>query len=104
MVSRVDLAALRTFVTIADAGSVTAAAQRLRIAQPSLSRQLRRFERELGLSLFDRIERRLVLSAAGHRFLPVARDLVTRAELAREMAASLREGALGTVVISAPGT
>lgn len=99
-----DLAALRTFVTIADAGSVTAAAQRLRIAQPSLSRQLRRFERELGLTLFDRFERRLVLSAAGHRFLPVARDLVTRAELAHQAAASLREGALSTVVISTPGT
>jgi DNA-binding transcriptional LysR family regulator len=100
----VDLASLRTFVAIADTGSVTAAAQRLRIAQPSLSRQLRRFEREVGLTLFDRSERRLVLSAAGHRFLPIARDLVTRAELAREAAASLREGALSTVVISTPGT
>jgi len=99
-----ELASLRTFVAIADTGSVTAAAQRLRIAQPSLSRQLRRFERELGLTLFDRTERRLVLSAAGHRFLPIARDLVTRAELAREAAASLREGALSAVVISTPGT
>lgn len=99
-----ELASLRTFVAVADTGSVTAAAQRLRIAQPSLSRQLRRFERELGLTLFDRTERRLVLSAAGHRFLPVARDLVTRAELALEAAASLREGALSTLVISTPGT
>jgi len=99
-----DLASLRTFVTIVDTGSVTAAAQRLHIAQPSLSRQLRRFERELGLALFDRIERRLILSAAGHRFLPIARDLVTRADLARDAAASLRAGALSSVIISAPGT
>jgi DNA-binding transcriptional LysR family regulator len=100
----VELRALRCFVAVADSGSVSLAAQRLHTAQPSLSRQLQRFEAELGLTLFDRNQRRLVLSPAGRRFLPVARDLVTRAELARDHAAALREGAPGSVVLSAPQT
>lgn len=99
-----ELRALRCFVTVADCGSVSLAARRLHTAQPSLSRQLRRFEGELGLTLFDRSQGRLVLSAAGRRFLPVARDLVTRAELARETVSALREGAPGSVVLSAPHT
>ena len=99
-----ELRALRCFVAVADSGSVSLAARRLHTAQPSLSRQLQRFEAELGLTLFDRSQRRLVLSPAGRRFLPVARDLVTRAELARETVAALREGAPGSVVLSAPHT
>jgi DNA-binding transcriptional LysR family regulator len=100
----VEFRAVRSFVAVADAGSVTAAAQDLRVAQPSLSRQLQRFERELGLALFDRRDKRLVLTAAGRRFLPIARDLVTREQLAREAASALREGALSSIVLSAPGT
>lgn len=99
-----ELRALRCFVTVADCGSVTAAAHELRTAQPSVSRQLRRFEQELGLTLFDRHEQRLVLNAAGRRFLPIARDLVTRGVLAREAASALREGAIASVVLSATGT
>lgn len=99
-----ELRALRSFVTVADSGSVSSAAEQLGTAQPSLSRQLQRFEAELGLALFDRSRRRLVLTAAGRRFLPVARDLVTRAEIARETVAALREGSPGSVVISAPHT
>lgn len=99
-----ELRALRTFVAVVDSGSVTAAAQLLHVAQPSLSRQLRRFEHELGIELFDRQDGRLALSAAGRQFLPVARDLVVRADLAKEAAAALREGALASVVLSATGT
>lgn len=99
-----ELRSLTVFVSVADCGSVSGAARLLLTAQPSLSRQLRRFEDELGLTLFDRRDRRLVLTAAGRRFLPVARDLVTRAALAQETAAALREGAPGTIVLSAPHT
>ncbi len=99
-----EVRAARCFVTVADCGSVTAAAHELNTAQPSVSRQLRRFERDLGLALFDRQDQRLVLNAAGRRLLPIARDLVTRGDLAREAAAALREGALASVVLTAPGT
>lgn len=99
-----DLRALRTFVTIADCGSVSGAAQILHIAQPSLSRQLQRFESDLGLTLFDRTDRRMTLTASGHRMLPVARDLITRVDLAHESTIALRAGAPAALTVGAPHT
>jgi DNA-binding transcriptional LysR family regulator len=84
---------LRYFLTVVDAGSVTAASRVLYVAQPSLSRQLRRLETDLGFGLFDRSDGRLRLTAAGRAFLPVARDLVSRAEVAQATAQSLAHGA-----------
>ncbi|MBE7608171.1 LysR family transcriptional regulator, partial [Salmonella enterica] len=69
-----DLRHARTFVTIAELGTVSAAALRLRIAQPALSRQLEALERELGLLLFDRVGRRLVLTGAGEQLVRECRD------------------------------
>ena len=64
-----DLRHARTFVTIADLGTVSKAAVRLRIAQPALSRQISNLEQELGLKLFDRVGRRLVLTGEGEQLL-----------------------------------
>lgn len=75
-----ELRLLRYFLAVADEGSVTRAAAAVRVAQPSLTRQLRHLEETLGLRLFDRGQGRLRLSAAGRRFLPIARDLVARAD------------------------
>jgi hypothetical protein len=58
-----DLRRLRTFVTIAEQGTVSGAALRLHISQPGLSRQIGELQQELGLKLFDRVGRRLVLTA-----------------------------------------
>ena len=59
----------RTFVTVAELGTVSKAATRLRIAQPALSRQISAFEQELGLKLFDRVGSRLVLTGEGEQLL-----------------------------------
>lgn len=99
-----DLRLLRYFVAVVDTGSVTAAARRVRVAQPSLSRQVRGLEHQLGLALFDRVDGRLTLSSAGRQFLPVARDLLARADLATRAAAAIRDGALTDVTISCPAT
>ena len=64
-----DLRHARTFVTVADLGTVSAAARQLRVAQPALSRQIRDLERELGFDLFDRVGRRLLLTSAGEQLL-----------------------------------
>lgn len=76
----------------------------MRVAQPSLSRQLRSLEKDLGVSLFTRRPGSLTLNAAGRRFHPIARDLVRRAEQAAESMAAMGRGeeAALTVVAAAP--
>jgi DNA-binding transcriptional LysR family regulator len=71
---------LKTFVTVADEGTVSKAALRLRIAQPALSRQISDFEDELGLRLFDRVHRRLVLTGEGERLLADCRSILAATE------------------------
>ena len=99
-----ELRTLRYLVAVADTGSVTAAARRVRIAQPSLSRQLRQLETELGLALFDRGGGRLALTSAGEAFVPIARDLLARADNATAAASTLAAGRLDRVTIAAPPT
>lgn len=100
-----DLRILRYFVAVVDQGSITAAARALHVAQPSLSRQLRAFEDRLALALFDRTGRTIALTAAGRSLLPIARDLIARAERA---AVSMQEMASGSVtrltLVAAPAT
>lgn len=74
-----DLRHLRTFVTVAELGTVSKAADRLRIAQPALSRQIATLEQDLGLRLFDRVGRRLVLTSAGEELLGDCRGLLSQA-------------------------
>ena len=81
--SRMDLRHLRYFLATVDAGSITRAAQVVSVAQPSLSRQLRQLEAELGERLFDRTQGSAQLTAAGRVLLPLARDLVGRADQAQ---------------------
>jgi len=99
-----ELRHVRYFLAVVDAGSVTAASPLVHVTQPSLSRQLRLFEKDLGITLFTRTGGRLVLSAAGRQFVPVARDLARRAEAAAEAAATLAAGRLQHIRIAAPGT
>ncbi|GAA1846741.1 LysR family transcriptional regulator [Pseudonocardia ailaonensis] len=63
-----DLRHVRAFLAIAEAGTVTAAAARLRIGQPALSRTLRRLEEHLGVRLVDRSTHHLELTPAGRAY------------------------------------
>jgi len=72
-----ELRHLRYFVAVADEGSVSAAARtRLHTAQPSLSRQLKDLEKELGVELFDRRARGVVLTRPGRLFLGHVRQVL----------------------------
>ncbi len=77
-----ELRVVRYFLAVVDEGSVTRAAAAVRVAQPSLSRQLRQLEDTLGLQLFVRGRGRMRLSPAGRQFLPYARDLIARSDAA----------------------
>jgi len=64
-----ELRHLRYFVAVAEALSFTKAAEKLRLAQPSLTRQVRNLEEEIGVKLLDRSNNRVVLTDAGSLFL-----------------------------------
>jgi DNA-binding transcriptional LysR family regulator len=83
-----ELRHLRYFVTVAEELNVSRASARLRISQPAVSRQLRDLEQELGVTLFQRGNSKLQLTAAGKTFLAHARDVLRRSnDAVSEMAA-----------------
>jgi DNA-binding transcriptional LysR family regulator len=94
---RMELRHLRHFVAIAEAGSMALAARRLHLSQPALSRQIQELERSLGVKLFDRVGRRIVLATDGGEMLARSRRLLAEAESFRERAAALG-GAEGGVL------
>ncbi len=82
-----ELRHLRYFVAVADAGSLTVAAQRmLHTSQPSLSRQIRDLEDEVGTPLLTRRARGVDLTPAGRAFLDHARSVLSQVEAASEAA------------------
>jgi DNA-binding transcriptional LysR family regulator len=85
-----DLRQLSYFVAVAEEGQFTRAAARVLVAQPAVSAQIRRLERELGEALFHRDQRRVRPTAAGEALLPHARAALAAAERGRDTIASLR--------------
>jgi DNA-binding transcriptional LysR family regulator len=96
-----ELRHLRYFVSVAEAASVSKAALRVRISQPALSRQIHDLEEELGVRLFDRIGRRIQLTAEGEELLARSRDLLARAGSLAERARALSGGAAGVLRVGA---
>jgi DNA-binding transcriptional LysR family regulator len=92
-----ELRHLRYFVAIAEERSFTRAAERLWVAQPGLSTQIRRLESELGVQLFKRHTRGVELTDAGELFLERARTALAAADIARSTGRDLEEGLVGSV-------
>jgi DNA-binding transcriptional LysR family regulator len=92
-----ELRHLRYFVAIAEERSFTRAAERLWVAQPGLSTQIRRLESELGVQLFKRHTRGAELTDAGELFLERARTALAAADIARSTGRDLEEGLVGSV-------
>ena len=77
MIRNLPMDVLRSFLTIADLGGVTLAADTLGRSQPAISLQLKKLEEQLGSRLFDRRGQRLSLSEDGRKLRPLAQQIIT---------------------------
>jgi DNA-binding transcriptional LysR family regulator len=96
-----DLRHLRTFVTVAETGTVSKASARLGVAQPALSRQIMDLEGELRIKLFDRIRRRLVLTGEGEQLLGHCRGILGAVGSLTEQSELLRRSDAGVLKVAA---
>ena len=94
-----ELRHLRYFVAVADEMSITKAAKKLRLAQPSLTRQIRNLEGELHINLFRREKKRLELTEDGQFYLTRARRLLAQADLDIDDLRSHSKGEAGPLKI-----
>ncbi|WP_271105745.1 LysR family transcriptional regulator [Pseudomonas tohonis] len=94
---------LRTFIAVARHGTFAAAGMHIGLTQSAVSAQIRNLEQALGVRLFDRTGRQAILNAAGHRALPMAREMLeifarmATPEAAEQFSGELRIGAIATV-------
>jgi LysR family transcriptional regulator, hydrogen peroxide-inducible genes activator len=92
---------LRYFVAVADEGNFSRAAAKVRVAQPSLSQQIRKLEAEIGQPLFDRLPRSVVLTEAGRCFIEYARQILASIGDARRCVDELKGEIAGKVAVGA---
>jgi LysR family transcriptional regulator, hydrogen peroxide-inducible genes activator len=90
---------LRYVCAIAETGSFSRAAERCRVAQPSLSQQVLKLEKDLGTKLFDRLGRSVRLTEAGRAFLPHARSILGQMETARSSVTDKWADVRGSVAV-----
>jgi DNA-binding transcriptional LysR family regulator len=95
---------LQYFVAACEHGSFSAAAEELHLAQPSLSEQIRRLEAELGVRLFRRASRGLIVTDAGATLREHAERVLAEVEAARDSVAAVRELRGGTAAFGTFGT
>jgi len=96
-----ELHQLRYFVAVADEGNFSRAAAKVRVAQPSLSQQIRKLEAEIGQPLFDRLPRSVVLTEAGRCLLEYARQILASIDDARRSVNELKGKIAGDVAVGA---
>lgn len=94
-----ELRHLRYFVTLAEELHFRRAAERLHIAQPPLSQQIRQLEIELGFSLFHRTKRKVQLTQAGLVFLEEAQQILRQLEQAIQIGRQTSRGEIGQLAI-----
>lgn len=100
----VELRHIRYFVAVAEECHFGRAAERLHIAQPPLSQQIRQLESDLGVVLLTRSTRKVELTPAGERYLQRARAILAAVDRAAEEAARVSAGELGRLAIGFTGS
>lgn len=100
----VELRHIRYFVAVAEECHFGRAAERLHIAQPPLSQQIRQLESDLGVVLLTRSTRKVELTPAGERYLQRARAILAAVDRAAEEASRVAAGELGRLAIGFTGS
>jgi DNA-binding transcriptional LysR family regulator len=101
---RMELRHLRYFVAVAEERHFGRAAERLHMAQPPLSQQIRQLEAELGLTLLSRTTRRVDLTPAGAAYLDRAREILRAVDAAADEAGRIAAGRSGRLVVGCVGS
>ena len=94
-----DIHELQAFIAVSDRGSFSMAAEALYITQPAVSKRVSTLETGLGITLFDRIGRKINLTDAGKRLLPRAKQILLDIEDARRSISNLSEEVSGTLTV-----
>ncbi|WP_147822515.1 LysR family transcriptional regulator [Salidesulfovibrio onnuriiensis] len=94
-----ELRQLKYFLAVAEEASFTRAAERVHIAQPPLSRQIKNLEEELGVRLFVRERHGVSLTAEGKYLLGVAEEVLHKLDIAKTSLEGMREGRIGRLAI-----
>ncbi|MFF3125855.1 LysR family transcriptional regulator [Streptomyces sp. NPDC057908] len=89
------------FLAVVEAGTITSAAATLHVAQPGLSRQLKTLEREVRMTLFEPRGNRLVLTASGRAFVPLARRVIAETRQMEAAVEGLRSGRVAQLTVAA---
>ncbi len=100
----VHLKTLKYFVAVVDAGSLTAAAAAIPIAQPALTRQIRELEADMGVQLLERLPRGVRMTQAGISVYESAQRILAESARLRQKLARSQPSGMATVVIGAPPT
>jgi len=104
MLMAVELDHVEAFVAIVRRGGFTRAAAALHLSQPAISRRVHLLEHELGAPLFERVRSGVVLTDAGHAFLPHAEALLASMRDGIDAVSGLRRADRGTVTLAVVGT
>lgn len=83
---------LKYAVTVAECGTISAAAEKLFISQPSLTTAIRELESEMGVTIFSRTNRGVIVSREGEEFLGYARQILSQAQLLQERFSGREQG------------
>jgi len=94
-----ELHQLKYFIAVVETGSFSKAAKRCFIAQPSLSQQIIKFEKEIGTKLFDRLGKKVVLTEAGNTLLPGAKRILSESKELKVRMSEEMSGNSGTLSV-----